>query len=155
MCSSLGPTSLGLRASWTSWKSISFARLGKFSFIICSNKFSISCCYSSSSGTPIIHILECFQLLLGLFLLAIFTQIILLFHIQSLRFNTKSNFYSRRWPGRIEDLKLHHFSMDFSPDFFGCYQLYSHQIKTHQALFHLYFKILQRPWFKYTTVMTI
>ena len=30
-----------LWASWTSWKSISFAKLGKFSFIICSNKFSI------------------------------------------------------------------------------------------------------------------
>ena len=29
-----------LWASWTSWKSISFTRLGKFSFIICSNKFS-------------------------------------------------------------------------------------------------------------------
>ena len=50
-----------LWASWTSWKSISFARLGKFSFIICSNKFSISCC-SSPSGTPIIQILEHFRL---------------------------------------------------------------------------------------------
>ena len=28
-----------LSASWTSWKSISFARLGKFSFIVFSNKF--------------------------------------------------------------------------------------------------------------------
>ena len=35
----------------------SFARLGKFSFIICSNKFSISYS-SSSSGTPIIWTLE-------------------------------------------------------------------------------------------------
>ena len=34
---------------WTSWKSISFAILGKFSFIICSNKFSMSCCCSSPS----------------------------------------------------------------------------------------------------------
>ena len=37
--------------------SISFARLGKFSFIICSSKFSISCSSSSSTGTPIIRIL--------------------------------------------------------------------------------------------------
>ena len=51
-----------LQASWTSWKSISFARLGKFSFIICSNKFSISCWCSSPSGTPIIWTLECFGL---------------------------------------------------------------------------------------------
>ena len=51
-----------LWASWTSWKSISFSRLGKFSFIICSNKFSISCYCSSPSGTPIIQILECFRL---------------------------------------------------------------------------------------------
>ena len=45
-----------LWASWTSWKFISFVRLGKFAFIICSNKFSISCCCSSPSGTPIIQI---------------------------------------------------------------------------------------------------
>ena len=51
-----------LLASWSSQKSISFARLEKFSFIICSNKFSISCCCSSPSGTPIIWILECFRL---------------------------------------------------------------------------------------------
>ena len=51
-----------LWASWTSWKSSSFTRLGKFSFIICSNKFSISCSYSSPSGTHIIWILECFRL---------------------------------------------------------------------------------------------
>ena len=50
-----------LWASWTSWKSIFFARLGQFSFIICSNKFSISCC-CSSTGTSIIWILECFRL---------------------------------------------------------------------------------------------
>ena len=38
----LGSSFFGtLWVSWTSWKSISFARLGKFSFIICSNKFSI------------------------------------------------------------------------------------------------------------------
>ena len=51
-----------LWASWTSWKSISFTRLGKFSFIICSNKFSMFCCCSSPSGTPMIQILECFRL---------------------------------------------------------------------------------------------
>ena len=54
MCSSLGPT-LGF---WTSWKSVSFAILGKFSFIICPNKFSISCSSSSPSGTPMIWMLE-------------------------------------------------------------------------------------------------
>ena len=50
-----------LWASWTSWKSNSFARLGKFSFITYSNKFSTSSC-SSPSGTPIIWILERFRL---------------------------------------------------------------------------------------------
>ena len=45
-------------APWISWKSISFARLRKFSFIICSNKFSICCSSSSPSGTPIIRMLE-------------------------------------------------------------------------------------------------
>ena len=51
-----------LWASWTSWKYISFARLGKFSFIICSSKFSISSCCSSPSGSPIIQILKHFRL---------------------------------------------------------------------------------------------
>ena len=51
-----------LWASWSSWKSISFTRLGKFSFIICSNKFSISCWCSSPSGTPTIRIWERFRL---------------------------------------------------------------------------------------------
>ena len=46
-----------LWASWTSWKSISFARLGKFYFIICSNTISISCS-CSSSVTPMILRLE-------------------------------------------------------------------------------------------------
>ena len=55
----LGSSFFGtLWASWTSWKSISFARLGKFSFIICSNKFSIFCSSSSPSGTPMIWMLE-------------------------------------------------------------------------------------------------
>ena len=48
--------------SWTSWKSISFARLGKFSFIISSNKFSISCSSSSPTGTLINQMLECLKL---------------------------------------------------------------------------------------------
>ena len=47
-----------LWASWTSWKSISFARLGKFSFIICWNKFSIFWSSSSLSGTAMIRMLE-------------------------------------------------------------------------------------------------
>ena len=51
-----------LWASWTSWKSISFTRLGKLFFFIFSNKFSISFSSFSSSGTPIIQILECFRL---------------------------------------------------------------------------------------------
>ena len=46
-----------LWASWTSWKSISFARLGTFSFIF-SNKFSIFCSSSSPSVTPIVRMLE-------------------------------------------------------------------------------------------------
>ena len=33
-------------------------QMGKFSFIIFSNKFSISCCFSSPSGTPMIWMLE-------------------------------------------------------------------------------------------------
>ena len=47
-----------LWASWTSWKSVSFTRWGKFSFIVCSDTFSISCCCSSPPGTLIIQILE-------------------------------------------------------------------------------------------------
>ena len=55
----LVPNFLGtLWTSWTSWKSIFFARLGKFSFIMFSNKFSISCCSSSPSSTPMIRMLE-------------------------------------------------------------------------------------------------
>ena len=46
-----------LWASRTSWKSISFTRL-RFSLIICSNKFSISCSSSSPCGTPMIQLLE-------------------------------------------------------------------------------------------------
>ena len=45
-----------LWASCTSWKSISFTRLGKFSFIIFSNKFYWSS--SSPSGTPMIQMMD-------------------------------------------------------------------------------------------------
>ena len=47
-----------LWASWTSWMCISIARLGMFFFIICSNKFSISCSSSSPSDSSMIQILE-------------------------------------------------------------------------------------------------
>ena len=63
MCSSLGPASLGLsELPGLPGSLISFARLGKFSFIICSNKFSIFCSSSSPSGTPIIQMLECLKM---------------------------------------------------------------------------------------------
>ena len=42
--------------------SISYAKLGKFSFIIFSNKFWISCFSLSSSGTPMMRVLECLKL---------------------------------------------------------------------------------------------
>ena len=55
----LGSSFFGtLWAPWTSWKSISFTRLGKFSFIMFSNKFSFACSSSSPSGTPMIWISE-------------------------------------------------------------------------------------------------
>ena len=41
-----------------SYKPTSFASLGKFSFIICSNTFSISWSSSSPSGSPMIQMLE-------------------------------------------------------------------------------------------------
>ena len=63
VCASLGPTSLGLsELPETSWKSVSFARLGKFPFIMFSHKFSISCSSSSPSGTPMIQMFEHFKL---------------------------------------------------------------------------------------------
>ena len=46
-----------LCASWTTM-STSFTKLGKFSFIIFSNKFSTSYSFSSSSGTPMIRMFE-------------------------------------------------------------------------------------------------
>ena len=51
-----------LWAPRTSWNCISFARLRKFSFIICSNKFSISWSSYSPSGTLMIQMLECLKL---------------------------------------------------------------------------------------------
>ena len=61
-----------LCASWT-WMSISFTRLGMFSFIIISNKFSIS--YSSSpSGTPMIQMLVCLNLFQGFLTLSSFKK---------------------------------------------------------------------------------
>ena len=50
-----------LWASRTSWMSISFIRWGKFSFIVCSNKFSISCSSSYPSGIAMIQMLECLE----------------------------------------------------------------------------------------------
>ena len=63
---------------WASWISmpISFTRLGKFYFIIFSNKFLISCS-SSSAGTPVIQMLVHWEmsqrpLILSLFFLILF-----------------------------------------------------------------------------------
>ena len=52
-----------LWASWTYWKSISFARLRKFSFILFSNKFSVSCS-SSSLLVPLYSDVGTFQVVL-------------------------------------------------------------------------------------------
>ena len=49
-----------LCASWTCM-SISFTQLVKFSLILFSNKFSISCSCSSPSGTPMIQVLVCLR----------------------------------------------------------------------------------------------
>ena len=50
-----------LCASWTCM-SISVTKLGKFSFITFSNKFSISCSSSSPSGTPMIQMLALLEM---------------------------------------------------------------------------------------------
>ena len=46
-----------LCALWT-YMSISFTKLGKFSFIVFSSRFPISCSCSSPSGTPMMQMLE-------------------------------------------------------------------------------------------------
>ena len=46
-----------LCASWTCM-SISFTKLGKFTFIIFSNRFPISCSFSSPSDTPMMQMLD-------------------------------------------------------------------------------------------------
>ena len=56
-----------LCASQTSKKSVSFARLGKFSFFTFSNKFSISCSSYLPSGSPMIQMLECLKLSQNIF----------------------------------------------------------------------------------------
>ena len=67
-----------LWASRTSWKSISFTRLGNFSFIMFSDKFSISCSCSSPSGTPMIQILERLKLSQRFLSLSIFFEFLIL-----------------------------------------------------------------------------
>ena len=68
-----------LWAFWTSWKSLSFARLGKLSFIICLNKFSTSCS-CSSSGTPMIRMLEHLKMSQRFLSLSSFFWILYSFH---------------------------------------------------------------------------
>ena len=50
-----------LCASWTCMF-ISFTKLGKFSFIIISNRFPIPCYFFSPSGTPMMWMLDLFKL---------------------------------------------------------------------------------------------
>ena len=59
-----------LCASWTC-KSVSFTKLGKFSFIIFSNRFPISCSFSSPSGKcPMRQMLHLLKLSQRLFILS-------------------------------------------------------------------------------------
>ena len=60
-----------LCASWTCM-SISFTKLGKFSFTIFSNRFPFFCSLSSSSGTPMIQMLEPLKLSHKLLTLSLF-----------------------------------------------------------------------------------
>ena len=60
-----------LYASWTCVY-ISFTKLGKFSFIIFSNKFPISCSFSSPSGTPMMQMLDVLKLSQRLLILSPF-----------------------------------------------------------------------------------
>ena len=86
---------------WASWKSISFARLRKFSLIMFSNKFSISCPYSSPPGTPMIRMLECLKL--------------------SQRFLSLSSFFLNSWFFILFWLNVYFFlsfqTIDLSPSF--------------------------------------
>ena len=63
-----------LYASWT-YMSISSPKLGKFSLIIFSNKFSVSCS-SSSSGTSVIQILVHLKMSQRLLSLSLFFKIL-------------------------------------------------------------------------------
>ena len=49
---------------WASWTcmSISFTKVGIFSFIIFSNRFPTSCSFSPPSGTPMMQMLVCLKL---------------------------------------------------------------------------------------------
>ena len=64
-----------LCASWTCM-SISYTKLGRFSFIIFSNGFPISCSFSSLSGTAVIWILESLKLSHRLLILSLFLWIL-------------------------------------------------------------------------------
>ena len=73
MCLGVGflhPSCLGLCASWTCM-SMSPTKLGKFSFIIFSNRFPISCSFSSS-GTPMMRMLYPLKLSQRLLILSSF-----------------------------------------------------------------------------------
>nr|KAF6450522.1 hypothetical protein HJG59_008394 [Molossus molossus] len=67
-----------LCASWTCM-SVSFTKLGKFSVIIVSNRFSISCSHSSPSGTPKMRMLACLKLSQRLLTLSSFFWILFSF----------------------------------------------------------------------------
>nr|KAF6304019.1 hypothetical protein mMyoMyo1_008998 [Myotis myotis] len=81
-----------LCASWTC-KSISLTRWGKFSVIISSNRFSISCSLSSS-GTPIILMLVRLKLFQRLLTLSSYFQILFSFCFSSWVFFASSHFES-------------------------------------------------------------
>ena len=68
---SLQQSCLGLCASWTC-VSISFTKLGKFSFIIFSNRFPVSYSFSYLSGTPVMQMLDCLKLFQRLLTLSSF-----------------------------------------------------------------------------------
>ena len=73
----MDPTSLGLSQLPGLPGSMSFVRLGKFSFIMFSNKFSISCSSFSPSGTIISGMLEHLKLSWRFLNLSWFFQILL------------------------------------------------------------------------------